>query len=229
MTIDVDEKIKTYVIPKHLYRYRSLANFEREMESIQMGYVYCSKYGAMNDPMEGFYSTSKLLEGSPELTNLTTSIFLSKSSIGICSFSEVFNHELMWAHYADQFRGICVAYDCRHLASGVTFSRVYYSEETPQIGHSRSPRDPNETAKIILSHKNHRWLYEREWRIFATILGKLEYKNPRCVARVYIGSRVPEVQRGKIERRLKRLKIPLHIQTLNGYAMSFRLARAKRD
>ena len=72
MTTDVDEKIKTYVIPKHLYRYRSLANFEREMESIQMGYVYCSKYGAMNDPMEGFYSTSKLLKGSPELTNLTT-------------------------------------------------------------------------------------------------------------------------------------------------------------
>ena len=32
MTTDVDEKIKTYVIPKHLYRYRSLANFEREIE-----------------------------------------------------------------------------------------------------------------------------------------------------------------------------------------------------
>jgi hypothetical protein len=47
MTIDVvDEKIKTYVIPKHLYRYRSLVHFEREMKSIENGYVFCYSVGS---------------------------------------------------------------------------------------------------------------------------------------------------------------------------------------
>lgn len=44
-TADV-EKIKTYVVPRHLYRYRSLKNLEREIQSIESGYVFCSSYKA---------------------------------------------------------------------------------------------------------------------------------------------------------------------------------------
>jgi hypothetical protein len=170
-TVDEANKIKTYVIPKHLYRYRSLTNFELEIEAIERGFVYCSTYRAMNDPMEGFYSSSKLLQNSPELNDVRIGILSGKRGIGICSFSEVFNHELMWAHYADQFRGICIAYDFfnlrRCLPPDVSFSRVYYNEEAPQIGRTKLPRNLDETTKTILSYKNHRWLYEREWRIFA--------------------------------------------------------------
>jgi Protein of unknown function (DUF2971) len=126
-------EIKNYAIPRYLYRYRSLTKFERELDSIENFYLYCSSYKNMNDPMEGFYSPSKVLEKHPDLELVKTEILSQKTKIGICSFCEVFNHELMWAHYANQFDGICIAYDFfklrRVLSDQVSFSRIYYNEE----------------------------------------------------------------------------------------------------
>ena len=197
------EKIETYVIPHYLYRYRSLNEFDREMGCIEQACVYCADFTMMNDPMEGHYSESKLLEKTADIKQVRAKILSGKMMIGMCAFSEVFNHELMWAHYADQFRGICIAYDFfmlrRHLPDGATFSRLYYNEDVPKVGFSKQPRDHNEIAKMIISYKNHRWLYEREWRMFAS-KGKVEYNNQRCVARVYLGSRINENRRRDIEK-----------------------------
>jgi hypothetical protein len=220
------DKIRMYVIPRYLYRYRSLTDLDREMKCIETGYLYCANFEQMNDPMEGFYSESKLLENTPNIKQIRAAIKSGKMMIGMCAFSEVFNHELMWAHYADQFRGICIAYDFfnlrRRLPDKVSFSRIYYNEDVPTVGLSKKPK-PDETAKMIFSYKNHRWLYEREWRMFAK-LGETFYKDRRCVARVYLGSRIPKNHRNEIEKRLKRLKIPCQIQRLDGYAMSFERA-----
>ena len=127
------EKVETYVIPRYLYRYRSLQQFNREMDCIKQAYLYCANFVQMNDPMEGFYSESKLLEKARDIGGIRAAIASRKTMIGMCAFSEVFNHELMWAHYADQFRGICITYDffkLRHnLPAGTSFSRIYYNEE----------------------------------------------------------------------------------------------------
>jgi hypothetical protein len=120
------EKVETYVIPRYLYRYRSLKQFNREMNCIQNAYLYCANFEQMNDPMEGFYSESKLLERTPDIEKIRRTIISGKAMIGMCAFSEVFNQELMWAHYADQFRGICIAYDFyrlrHHLPDGVSLA-----------------------------------------------------------------------------------------------------------
>jgi hypothetical protein len=185
----------------------------------------------MNDPMEGFYSSSKLLRESPEVEAVRRDILAEKRSIGICSFSEVYDHELMWAHYANRFTGICIAYDFfklrEHLGEDVSFSRVFYNEEAPSVGHSRLPRDFYETAKMIFSYKNHRWLYEREWRVFAEP-GELHYASRRCVSRVYIGARASLEDRREVADRLQMLGIPVHVQKLDRYKMSFKLQRAKK-
>jgi hypothetical protein len=221
------EKVETYVIPRYLYRYRSLKQFNREMNCIKQAYLYCANFKQMNDPMEGFYSESTLLENTPDIELIRRAITSGKTKIGMCAFSEVFNHELMWAHYADQFRGICIAYEFyrlrHHLSDGVSFSRIYYNEEVPKVGRKEKSPDIDEITKMILSYKNYRWLYEREWRMFAS-KGRVDYKEPRCVARVYIGSRVGKDHRSKIERQLRLLKIPCQIQKLDGYAMTFERA-----
>ncbi len=69
------------------------------------------------------------LRESEDYRVVKEAILNNKSQVRMCSFSEVHNHELMWAHYADQFRGICVAYNfsrlLRHLAENVTFVRMF--------------------------------------------------------------------------------------------------------
>ncbi len=73
---------------------------------------------------------------------------------------------------------------------------------------------------IVLSYKDHRWLYEREWRMFAD-QGKVFYHCQRCVARVYLGSRIGLGRRRRIEERLRRLRIPIRRMSLDGYSMIF--------
>ena len=215
--------IQNYAIPRRLYRYRSLEKFDREMESIENTYLYCARYPAMNDPMEGYYWSSKLLQASNDLNDVRRAILDGKQRTRICCFSEVHDHELMWAHYAKRYYGICIAYDFFNLRKllppEITFSRVYYNEEPPEIGKSSKQRDFDETVKLILSYKNYRWLYEREWRMFADT-ERVSY-DPKCVARIYIGSQVLGPRLDEIKRRLRKLKIPYQVQKLDGYRMRF--------
>lgn len=214
--------IERYVQPPRLYRYRSLREFDREMEAIEQSYIFCADFKSLNDPMEGLYSSSQNLRESDDYRAVRQSIADNKSDIGLCSFSEVRNHELMWAHYADQFKGICISYSLSKLLKAlpdeITFVRMFYNETEPTIHPSH--RDHGQVAKMIFSYKNYRWLYEREWRMFAS-LGKGFYRDTECVTRVYLGSRIKDSHRNKIIRRLKQLKIKTSQMKIDKYSISF--------
>jgi hypothetical protein len=214
--------IQSFIQPPRLYRYRSLREFDREIEAIEDGYLYCAAYRTLNDPMEGLFSSSQNLRESDDYRAVREAIRDNKAQIGMCSFSEVRNHELMWAHYADQFKGICISYNLstllKALPGNVNFVRMFYNETVPTI--HRSKKDPSHLAKMVLSYKNYRWLYEREWRMFAP-LGKASYLGAACVSRVYLGARMTNSDRNRIMDRLKRLNIRTLGMTIDKYSMSF--------
>jgi hypothetical protein len=211
--------IQSYVRPPELYRYRSLKKIHRELEAIEQKFLYCAAYDTLNDPMEGLYRSSNALRKSADYRTIRESIIENKNKIGICSFSEIHNHGPMWAHYADEFKGICIAYNLskllKSLARDVTFVRMFYNEDEPAVRLS----DP-EPAMKILSYKNYRWLYEREWRMFGE-LGSVSYAKSECVTRVYLGSRMADTRRVQIIARLDDLNIPTHDMTIDKYSIGF--------
>jgi len=215
-------KIESYVRPQWLYRYRSLEHFERELEAIEQSYLYCAAFHQLNDPMEGTFTSSRLLKKSEEYRAIRNAVIDNKARIGMCSFSEVHDNELMWAHYADHFKGICVAYRFallrKSLGDDVRFVRMYYNETEPMIRSAAT--EPERLAKMVLSYKYYRWLYEREWRMFAS-LGKACYHKVECVARVYLGSRIDPTYKKRIRRRLKPLGIKTKDMTIEEYFISF--------
>jgi hypothetical protein len=75
----------------------------------------------------------------------------------------------------------------KSLPPNVNFVRLFYNETEPTI--HRTSKGPGQLAKMVLSYKNYRWLYEREWRMFAP-LGKAHYEDAASVTRVYLGSRI---------------------------------------
>jgi len=214
--------IESYVQPRRLYRYRSLTNLDRELNAIRKSYLHCSPYMNLNDPMEGLFTSSSLLKKSANYRAIRDAIRDNKARIGMCSFSEVYDHELMWAHYANQFTGICVAYSLSRLLSSlgddIDFVRMYYDEMVPTV--HRTSKDPSQLAKMVLSYKNYRWLYEREWRMFAG-QGKVYYRDTKCVTRVYLGSRISLADRKQLERSLKGLGIKISDMTIDEYYISF--------
>ena len=214
-------KIRHYVRPQRLYRYRSLKHLEREIGALTEGYLYCAPYMELNDPMEGLFTSSRLLRESDGYGDIRNAIRENKSQIGMSSFSEVDNHELMWAHYADQFKGICIAYSLEklldNLGANVSFVRMYYNELVPTV--HRTHDEPSHLAKMILSYKNYRWLYEREWRMFAP-LGKAHYNERDCVTRVYLGSRIDPKKRDRVLKEMQKIKIETHEMAIDKYSMS---------
>jgi hypothetical protein len=194
--------------PTTLFRYRSLSNFDREIETLAKKYIYCSPYTQLNDPMEGRFRKRSSFSRSASGKRYIAAINATLPNLGIGSFCEVGNHTLMWAHYADQFRGICIAYRFRklleHLSDSIVLTRISYSDRTPVL--RRAKPNQLEVAKTILSRKSRSWLYEREWRMFAGV-GAAKYRSKDCVSHVLLGSRMDAKVRGRIERELKHLKI----------------------
>lgn len=219
--------IESYVEPLRLFRYRSLAHIDCEMDAIEKGYLYCAPYLKLNDPMEGLFTSSHVLRGSKNHHEISAAIRDNKARLGMCSFSEVRDHELMWAHYADQFRGVCIAYSLSRLlaslADSVAFVRMFYHDKVPVVRHMSE--EPSRLARMVLSYKNYRWLYEREWRMFAPI-GEAHYETVACVTHVYLGSRIERDKREQVMNTMKRLKIKTDEMTIsNAYSISFRRCR----
>ena len=111
------------LLPLHLYRYRSLSkranSLAQEIASIKQGYLYCADLEKMNDPMEGFYRPSSKLKRKQTYQQIADEVYARKHDLGMACFSENHKNELMWAHYADNYTGICIGYNARRLAAAL--------------------------------------------------------------------------------------------------------------
>jgi hypothetical protein len=128
-------------LPSRLYRYRSITRngnaLKEELEAITEGYIYCSDFTRLNDPMEGSYDPTTRLSGSGEYRRIVKAINDRQVDVGIASFSEVKHSELMWTHYTGNHAGICISYYAKGifdaLPKGVHLVRVGYSDSPPLI------------------------------------------------------------------------------------------------
>jgi hypothetical protein len=128
----------------------------------------------------------------------------------------------MWAHYADEFSGICIAYNFRALADALSdqcsFVRISYEEDACLVTQDRLSE--GEIAQRILSSKSHRWLYEREWRLFSSD-SRQSNLSKECISRVYLGNRIAEHRKSALLDLLRAKHIEAHAMNLEGYSVSF--------
>lgn len=108
----------------------------------------------MNDAMEGIYIANGLkphqLRGIKE----------GKDKVRICSLSTDKDHPLLWGHYADGSRGICIGLE---LTGHNLDKRPIIYDGIPEI---KKVIDDGLTVKEILTHKDPSWEYEKELRVF---------------------------------------------------------------
>lgn len=222
---------RTYARPIWLCRYRSLGlrtagptladngKLRQEIDALLGEYIYCSTYKDMNDPMEGFYRSSQRAAFHPEYAAFVRQLRAEKLGPGIASFSETWDNELMWAHYADQFEGICICYSLTKLldeiAESYTFSRVAYGNK-PHYLNLPALQNDRERARAVLSTKHLSWAYEREWRMFVPAPGPVPHGRT-AIRSIYLGACIPAAARKKIEKLLRPLAVPIHATAVDGY------------
>ncbi len=195
-------KLERPVLPPYLYRYRSLSDdlIDQEIEAITDQYPYCSAYRSMNDPMEGFYEPTARFQKDTEFRRAVREILDAKRNIGICCFSDTHDNELMWTHYASNYRGICIGYRPQPLLDAMPndshLVRLGYGAKPPKIG-SYAAHAPETAALRILSHKKANWVYEREWRVLWH-QGKMPIPGKGIIRELRLGSRIKDDHRNSL-------------------------------
>lgn len=184
-----------------------------------------SEVGELNDMFEGIMPQQK------QVTEKEWKAF-GKLAYVKC-FSENWDNLLMWAHYADGGRGMCVEYNLTWMpADDPVFQHLYPVHYTDQRYSSVQFTDEAENAaerdsilacqeywseRMLAYHlvKSMDWKYEQEWRL---VVPAYEVDNPKnvlkikkqllpfpCVSAVYLGSKMPQEKKNQIRDVVSRL------------------------
>ena len=232
-----------------VYKYRSgndnipygsgISDLERDLRCLESNLIFASSIKSLNDPCEGIVFGDKLKEEARlrlkllggELSKLTSlysriDTFISEPNekFGIYSLAGRYNHELLWAHYANSHKGFCIEYDLNELQNGYSDEDLYafkikYSSHPPQLSSSDiSPPNPLAAIQKIAGFKSSEWEYENETRIVFN-KAKLRHYNPKAITGIYFGVRMNDSIKDIIMKRLvgRNLKFYDIIQIPNTY------------
>lgn len=120
-----------------------------------------------NEWMNGFYN---MLFGG--LMGWSVSCFTTKAL-----------NELMWAHYADNNKGVCLEFDLSKTPElHEKLNKVIYEDTFPEIN------SMDELPKALLT-KRTAWSREDEWRILANVKGVKSF-NKESLTAIYFGYNV---------------------------------------
>jgi hypothetical protein len=145
-----DESIQT-ILKCHIQRRKPTASPDEVEEEIRMRQATGWDKGG-----SGWEEWSRLFFGERKE-------FLSK--FGVVCFSEVRDDLLMWGHYADGHRGVCLQFDRGVLDSIGGFGKVKYFRDCPSLNdYAKAGCKP--PPEFFILRKSDRWCYEQEWRLW---------------------------------------------------------------
>jgi len=142
------------------------------LDNIRRRRLKLSKIDDMNDPWEWKCVRSddrRMQEGLDETARQTFQEF------GVACFSRIWNNVLMWSHYGDKHKGICLGFD----VPDDRIRTIKYESEIEVVGSLRDvlPRHVETEGTRILDKlfetKYLGWLYEEEIRVH----GRREVKD----------------------------------------------------
>lgn len=123
-------------------------------------------------------------------------------SHGVHCFTPEPKNQLMWSHYADSHRGICLQFRTSYdvptfLAAGA----VDYCDDFPDF---HIPTAPQIETVAMMMRKGTSWSYEKERRIaMLAINSRLLPFEPRALTGLILGSRFPEKHLPAIQQMLR--------------------------
>ncbi len=115
------------------------------------------------------------------------------SKIGVSCFSKNNTNLLMWSHYADSHRGMCLEFDSRLIPFSKSFE-VTYKSTIPKIKMDSLLNEvlDLEFIKKLLSFKSNDWAHEEELRLFHQESNKSFVYPSNSLKAIYFGIRTDQ-------------------------------------
>jgi len=213
--------------PRVLYKYRSLSYPERIEPIFVQNTLYFPKSSEVNDPfdckvpyLDHFEATffrevldakrasgvslsaleEEVLSGDEGkvralveewASNLQNAVFLS--------LSETRDDLIMWSHYADSHKGICLEFSLDYWPGAkISVLPVTYSSSRMKLSLTREAWSMGGIAAVILLSKFEGWQYEKEWRfVDPWSFGNREFP-PDCLTGVIFGCNIDEADERRV-------------------------------
>ena len=181
-----------------LYKYKSLENFEFSADILLNNRLYAADFRELNDPMEGMFTYNK-----DEELDFINQIVDEKRKLRICSLAKDMTNPILWAHYANGFRGICIELEIDMDNPNIDLVELQYSMFTPiaEKGYkdSREGKEykASDWARLALEGKFEEWNYEREFRLFSS---EKYIESGFQITAIYLGLRISPIYRDIIHK-----------------------------
>jgi hypothetical protein len=93
-----------------------------------------------------------------------------KYNKGVFSLSEKYDCPLLWSHYGDEHKGICIGYSIPLNTMSSLFKVEYSNDKSVKASDLLKMTNQNRAAqrrvdKTVLQKKSKHWSYEKEWRL----------------------------------------------------------------
>lgn len=95
------------------------------------------------------------------------------SKVRVACFSEKSDNQLMWSHYADKMKGICIEFDAEKIRGACKgddkLKKISYNEKNDKPRHDISKILNEDVEELIkpVTQKSVDWAYEKEWRFMS--------------------------------------------------------------
>ena len=186
------------------------------IDAIVQGYKYANEIFDFNDPTD---PTIKLIGDTEEMTEIL-------KNIRIACFSTSPLNVLMYSHYTDKHKGICIEYDFSDFdTENTSLLEVKYKEELKidsEISQimMKSDNDINEEISFLdlFRTKHLNWEYEKEYRVMTYDVDKIY----RPIKAIYLGKDISDSDIELIKTLIKGRSIKLYQVALHEYNV-FRL------
>lgn len=161
--------------------------------------------------------------------------------IGVASLTTSYNNPLMWSHYGDSHKGICIEYDFRDVIKNedikIFLDEIIYAEQRVTIDSNLLDNidlnniESNGKLDILrffikgLFTKHKIWEYETEWRSIILIDEVNNYSRElrlNNISAIYLGNKMDKDTMNEVVSLLIDLNIPIYkmINEISEYKMN---------
>ena len=157
---------------------------------------------------------------------------LNRYGKGICCFSEEYDNPLLWSHYGDQHRGICIGYSLDRKPTP-ELKKVRYGGDrtvtTSLLEQALLKKDADAIAQLdadVLLRKAPEWSYEKEWRL----IGKTGLQeSPLKLTEITFGYRCSPAVQHTLMKALEGRSSGVRFYEINNVPGTYKLERSSVD
>jgi hypothetical protein len=150
--------------PRKYLRLYHLTTADHAISNIGLGRLKLARFSDLNDPFELLAVNFRERVVRNVVRDFKSTL---DSHTGLLCFSADWTNPVLWSHYGQKHRGICLGFNVRKTGA----EKVRYKDKRllTQLEGGEPYAIDQDLQNLLLCTKYRHWRYEEEWRVFVKI------------------------------------------------------------